>query len=422
MQKNNTIWASLVVSLLGIWLLAAPATFGFKSQALVWSDWVAGILFLFLGVWNRKQDSYVFPWIIGMIGIWLQFAPLVFWAPDPASYLNDTAVGALAIALSLLIPKMPHAIDDEPSIPPGWSYNPSSPAQRAPIALLIFICWMVSRYLAAFELGYIHEAWDPFFGNGTEKVLTSNISRDFPVPDAGLGAFAYTLEFLSTCQGGKARWRTDPWLVLIFGILVIPVGFTSVCLIILQPLDVGTWCTLCLITAICMLVAIPFALDEVAAALQYLRKSKGKPFFAILFKGGECDGAMKDENETQLDEPFSKIFKAALKGISFPWNLLLSAFLGILLMVVPWPFHEKGLMFDLDPIIGALVVVFSVISLSEIARKLRRMNLFLAFVLLVGTIVFWGELPALLIGIHLAVAMLIALLFLGSSTFGKRGI
>src|SRR5690606_22740563 len=132
------------------------------------------------------------------------------------------------------------------------------------------------------------------FTPGTKGVLESDISKAFPVSDAGLGAFAYTLEFFSICMGGTSRWKTAPWLVLVFGILVIPVSIVSTILIILQPLSVGTWCTVCLITAVCMLIPIPFAVGEVAASVQYLRYHKQKPFLQLLFLGGSCPGEKLD--------------------------------------------------------------------------------------------------------------------------------
>lgn len=57
------------------------------------------------------------------------------------------------------------------------------------------IGWMVSRYMTVFQMGYIDEIWDPFFGEGTRLVLNSDLSHAFPVSDAGIGAMAYTLEF-----------------------------------------------------------------------------------------------------------------------------------------------------------------------------------------------------------------------------------
>ncbi len=76
-----------------------------------------------------------------------------------------------------------------------------------------FAGWVVSRYLAAFQLGYIDRVRDPFFGEGSRLVLNSDLSHAWPISDAGLGAFAYTLEFLMGWMGSPARWRTMPWMV-----------------------------------------------------------------------------------------------------------------------------------------------------------------------------------------------------------------
>ena len=44
---------------------------------------------------------------------------------------------------------------------------------------------------------------------------------------------------------------------------------------------VGTWCTLCLVTALFMLVMIPLALDEVWANIQFMLRTRreGKLFW-----------------------------------------------------------------------------------------------------------------------------------------------
>jgi hypothetical protein len=144
-----------------------------------------------------------------LVGTWLQFAPLLFWAASPAAYVNDTLIGVLAIALSILVPSMPgmaHHMEmakPGPVIPLGWSYNPSSWHQRAPMIAAAFIGLLISRYLAAFQLGYIDTIWEPFFADGTVRVLTSEVSRSFPISDAGLGAVAYTLEMLMAWMGGQ---------------------------------------------------------------------------------------------------------------------------------------------------------------------------------------------------------------------------
>lgn len=65
----------------------------------------------------------------------------------------------------------------------------------------------------AYQLGFIPSVWDPFFGESIAAVLTSHVSKSFPISDAGLGAFAYTFEMLMGWMGMTTRWRTMPWMV-----------------------------------------------------------------------------------------------------------------------------------------------------------------------------------------------------------------
>jgi len=101
--------------------------------------------------------------------------------------MNDTLVGALVIAFAALVTMMPGmemSVMEGADIPPGWSYDPSTWLQRAPIILLALVGFLASRYMAAYQLGHINLVWDPFSGNGTRRVLDSEISKMFPVSDA----------------------------------------------------------------------------------------------------------------------------------------------------------------------------------------------------------------------------------------------
>ncbi len=401
---KDSKWTFFVVVIVGLWLLVTPSTFGYQNKPLIISNWITGALLILFGLNGRRHHFLIWP--IAILGIWLQFNPLAFWARESAAYLNDTFVGSILIVYSLLLYPPSKFADTEPSIPRGWSYNPSSWPGRLVIAFLAFICWMTSRYLAAYQLGYIDAIWEPFFMRGTIAVLESKISKAFPVPDAGLGAFAYTLEFFSTCLGGKARWRTMPWAVMIFGILVIPVSLVSVILIILQPLAVGTWCTLCLITAICMLIAIPFAVGEVAATLQFLRKNGVNK----LFTGGLSAGAKKDTKIFKFDASFSTLWQSARSGVSVPWNLALATIIGILLMIAPSIFHLSKIAAGSDPIAGALTIVVSVISCSDILR--RAAHLIALFGIWILIQLFWLDSTTTAFIYHaLAAVLLIALSF-----------
>jgi hypothetical protein len=139
----------------------------------------------------------------------------------------------------------------------------------------------ISRYMATYQLGRIDSVWDPFFQPGTQMVLTPDVSRAWPVSDSDLGSVSYLLVALSEFMGGVSRWHTMPWMVLTFGVLVVPLGITSIMLVIMQPVMVGTWCTLSLVTALFMLVMITLALDEGWAMIQFMQRSgrDGKPLW-----------------------------------------------------------------------------------------------------------------------------------------------
>src|SRR5439155_1580106 len=67
-------------------------------------------------------------------------------------------------------------------------------------------------------------ASEPFFAgqagrNGTEFIITSEVSKAWPIPDGGLGAVSYMFEVLMGVMGDRRRWRTMPWMVLLFGIV-----------------------------------------------------------------------------------------------------------------------------------------------------------------------------------------------------------
>lgn len=65
------------------------------------------------------------------------------------------------------------------------------------------------------------------------------------------------LEILTGIVGARRRWRTMPRLVLLFGLMIAPLGVVSITFIVIQPIVIGTWCSLCLIAAAAMLTKPP---------------------------------------------------------------------------------------------------------------------------------------------------------------------
>ena len=367
-------WPQYPIIILGLWLIASPFTFGYQSAVMTWNDIIGGALLMTLAavvlVFRNGWANYA----NGFVGLWLLFAPIIFWAPTPAAYLNDTLVGILVITFSVLVVMRMEM--SGPDVPPGWSYNPSTGAQRAPIIAAGLIGFFFASHMAAFQLGYIDFVWDPFFGRGTMEVLSSDVSQSFPISDAGLGAIAYAVEVLMGFMGDKRRWRTMPWMVTLFGIVVIPLGFVSILLIILQPVAVGAWCTLCLLSAFAMLIMIALTVDEVVAMGQFLahRRRQGESLWHAFWMGGTIP---EDDAGTPgfTTHPEASYVDAMRWGATVPWTLLVATALGLWLMLSPTLFGTQGLMADSSHLVGALVVTFAVIAMGEPARVVRFINI-----------------------------------------------
>ena len=164
-------------------------------------------------------------------------------------------------------------------MPPGWSYDPSSWGQRLPLVAVAVVGLLIATYLSLYQWRVVGHVWDPFFSdpsgkfaNGSERILNSAVSKVLPVPDAFLGALGYLADAASGLIGGRARWRSMPWVVLAFGVLVGPLGAVSVLLVILQPVLFHAWCFPCLCSAAVSVAMIGPAMDEVLASLQHLRR------------------------------------------------------------------------------------------------------------------------------------------------------
>jgi uncharacterized membrane protein len=163
---------------------------------------------------------------------------------------------------------------DDPA--PPWRYNPSAWRERLPICGLAMVASGIAAYMALYQWRLIDGVWDPVFGAQSEQVLDSQVSERMRgwigIPDAALGALAYLSDAVFGLAGSTRRWQYRPWLVVLFGIDVIPLGIVSAVLVAMQGLVVGSWCLLCLVTAAISLLLVLMAYDEVWSALVYLHR------------------------------------------------------------------------------------------------------------------------------------------------------
>lgn len=424
-RRIATLWCHFLNMILGLWILSGPFIFGYltidaadldllrlaaerklpevstRALLMTWSDLVSGFLIVIFAILSLKRFSWA-QWANAVMGTWLMFAPLLFWSPSPAAYGTGLLAGGLVITFSVLVPMMPgmsmQGMMQKGSIPPDWDYNPSTWLQRIPIAALAVVGILLARYLAAYQLGHISNAWDPFFPaypiegntgsaefngaalNGTERIITSDVSKAWPVSDAGVGVMAYMLELLMAVMGDARRWRTMPWMVAGFGIVVVPLGVVSIFFIMIQPVLIGTWCFLCLLQALAMLIMMPYALDELVAMGQFLKdaKRRGKPMWKTFFQGDAMEGAMWDETP-EFEGSLKHMTLKSLRGVNPAPGLIALCAIGVGLMFTRMIFGTEGAQANSDHLMGSLLITISVLAMAEVARTLRLLNIFIGF-------------------------------------------
>jgi hypothetical protein len=97
---DSAVWARLVSTVLGVWLMAAPAVLDYGDPART-ADRIAGPLvaaFAFVAVWEVLRELR---WVVAVLAVWLLAAPWVLgYAMVPT--LNEVVVGVLLLALSFV--------------------------------------------------------------------------------------------------------------------------------------------------------------------------------------------------------------------------------------------------------------------------------------------------------------------------------
>lgn len=417
-------WAHFANIGLGTWLVTQPLLINVVEPRLLWSEMVLGTLVIIFAALALSWRAQWARWACAGLGALVMAAPFLFWTTNAAAYLSDTLVGALIFGFAVCTKPEPGpsaiAALTGPAIPPGWSYNPSKWTQRLPIILMALIGLYVSRYLAAYQLGHIPEVWDPFFAgslsdpqNGTEEIITSSVSEAWPVSDAAVGGYTYLLEILTGLVGSRMRWRTMPWLVVLFGLMIAPLGITSIFFIIIQPVVIGTWSIIALIGAAAVIVQIPYSLDEIIATLQFLRRRSkaGQNWVRILFWGDTDELPAKRDSEHKGDEfdqsPIKVIKDMIGGGVSLPWNLAVAALIGLSLLFTRLFLDIDNNFANVHHVIGCLVLTVVSVGAAEVARPIRYLIVPLGAGLMVTPFLLGASVTATLVSVILGAGLVI---------------
>ena len=141
----------------------------------------------------------------------------------------------------------------------GWN--------RPAVVVLALVGCGVATVLTLYQVGLLESVWEPFFADGSRRVLDSALSQALPVPDAALGAAAYLAEAVLTVLGRPDRH----WVVLAAGAVAAGLGVAALGLVAIQAFVVGAFCTLCLVSAALSLTIAALVVPEVRDALERVR-------------------------------------------------------------------------------------------------------------------------------------------------------
>lgn len=311
-----------------------------------------------------------------------------------------------------------------------FSYNPSAWSQRIPIAAFALVAFAISASMALYQWRLTSYVWDPFFN--TEKVIDSDVAqmmhRWFGIPDAALGAIAYLGDALFGIAGSTRRWQYRPWLVILFGLDVIPLGAVSVILVGVQFFVLGQYCTPCLITAIISLVLIYWAYDEVYASLKYLWLVRKRHGWKV------CRQALLGQPNEQADEVAASMCRLSERPASpgdsigrsvGNWARVVEIGLACWLAVSPFVFRhptDDATWWLVDWTAAAVLFLAASASFWAPLRGVRWTSLAVSLGLIAfGYLMHSQELPPAALQNHISVGILLLMMAFVPNDAGRPG-
>jgi hypothetical protein len=103
------MWARLINTSLGIWLMAAPAVLGYGDPVAV-SDRVVGPVIAAVGIMAISDVLRPLRWISTVVGVWVVLAPWALGAATTDTAVNGALVGLIVAGLSTVRGEVRHRI------------------------------------------------------------------------------------------------------------------------------------------------------------------------------------------------------------------------------------------------------------------------------------------------------------------------
>lgn len=96
------MWARIINTILGLWLMAAPTVLGYTDTVAATNHRIVGpivVSFAVIAMWEATRPVH---WVNLPLGIWLLISPLVFGGYGSAPLINSVVVGALVAVCALV--------------------------------------------------------------------------------------------------------------------------------------------------------------------------------------------------------------------------------------------------------------------------------------------------------------------------------
>jgi hypothetical protein len=144
-----------------------------------------------------------------------------------------------------------------------------------------------------------------------------------------------------------------------------------------------------------MLIQIPYSLDELVAAVQFLRRraKAGENWLRVFFRGDtdvvEPGNERPPRSSDELDASVGTIAKDMLTGgVTLPPALILSALIALALLFSRLTIGAEGAFANAHHLLGALVLTVIAIAAAEVTRLARYLNVALGAALVIVPFVY----------------------------------